>query len=105
MKNVSKMLETKCSNNVLKILGDFWTLAIIQTLYDGEKRFCQLERDLIIASPTTLTNRLRKLEEQKLVIKKKETLDKLSVTYALTQKGLEVVPILKQINIFSQKYL
>lgn len=89
----------------LKILGDFWTLYIIQALEIQEKRFCQLERDLIGINPTTLTNRLKKLEQEKIIQRREEVLDKLSVSYILTDKGKAILPILKEIQIFSNKFL
>ena len=100
MKNVKS-----CTTKELKMLGDFWTLAIIQALYDGEKRFSQLERELADANPSTLTNRLKKLEKQKIIQRKKETLDKLSVVYSLTDKGRGILPVLEQIRIFAEKFL
>lgn len=87
------------------MLGDYWTLAIIQTLADGEKRFSQIERELVDINPTTLTNRLKKLEEQQVIKRKAETLDKLSVVYLLTQKGIGILPVLHQIRIFAQNHL
>lgn len=97
--------EIKCSTKELKILGDFWTLELIQALSGGEKRFSQLEKSLTNVSPTTLTNRLKKLEAQKIISSKKETIDKISVVYSLTNKGEAVLPILKQIKIFADNYL
>lgn len=94
-----------CSSSDLKILGDYWTLHIIQALSYHEKRFCELQRDLSFVSPTTLTSRLKKLTKLGLVNKKKETIDKLSVIYFLTEKGRGVLPILREIKKFAQKFL
>jgi DNA-binding HxlR family transcriptional regulator len=96
---------TKCSPLELKMLGDFWTLAIIQALDTNEMRFSEIERELAKASPTTLTNRLKKLEEQKLIKRKEETVDKLSVVYSLTDKGQGILPILHEIRLFANKFL
>ena len=87
------------------MLGDFWTLQIIQVLSDGEKRFSRLESELPLINPTTLTNRLKRLESQKIIKRKEETLDKLSVVYCLTEKGQGILPVLHQIKIFADKYL
>lgn len=95
----------KCSNTELKMLGDFWTLSIVQALNDSEKRFSELQRELTKASPTTLTNRLKKLEEQRIIKRKEETVDKLSVVYSLTDKGRGILPILKEIQVFATKFL
>ncbi len=102
MKSVS---HGKCSTTELKMLGDFWTLAIVQALNNSEKRFSELQRELTKASPTTLTNRLKKLEEQKIIKRKEETVDKLSVVYSLTDKGQGILPILREIQLFATKFL
>lgn len=102
MKNAN---QGKCSNTELKMLGDFWTLAIVQALTDSEKRFSQLERELVKASPTTLTDRLKKLEKQKIIKRKEESVDKLSVVYSLTDKGRGILPILREIHIFANQFL
>ena len=98
-------VHSKCSNKELKMLGDFWTLAIIQALRDGDKRFACLERDLSGVNPTTLTSRLKKLESQGIIKRQEETVDKLSVVYSLTHKGTGILPILKEIRLFADKFL
>lgn len=97
--------STKCSSTELKMLGDFWTLEIIQALSESEKRFSEIERALVTINPTTLSNRLKKLEKQNILVRKLETVDKLSVVYALTKKGQGILPVLHQIKLFAKKYL
>jgi DNA-binding HxlR family transcriptional regulator len=99
------MPTPKCSAKELKILGDFWTLEIIQALAEQPMRFSQIERALPTINPTTLTNRLKKLETQLLITRQSKTIDKLSVVYVLTKKGLGILPILNQIKLFAKKYL
>lgn len=98
-------IKNKCSTTELKMLGDFWALMVIQTLNSSEKRFAQLAREVPLVNPRTLTNRLKKLEKQGIVERKKKTIDKLSVTYNLTEKGKGILPVLEQIKIFADKYL
>ncbi len=97
--------EEKCSTKELKMLGDFWTLAIIQAIDGGEKRFAQLERELSQVNPTTLSTRLKKLEKQGVIKRQEETIDKLSVVYSLTEKGQGIIPILAEIRKFAEKFL
>lgn len=105
MSTQQKISMRKCSAHELKMLGDFWTLEIIQALADGEKRFCELERLLLEINPTTLTNRLKKLTAQRVIERQKETVDKISVVYMLTRKGRGVLPVLEQMKIFAETYL
>lgn len=104
-KPVDKHSSHKCSLAVLKLLGDYWNLVIIESLAAGEKRFSQLERELPRVNPTTLSNRLKKLEDQKIIHRQEETVDKLSVVYTLTDIGQRILPILEQIKIFGDQFL
>jgi DNA-binding HxlR family transcriptional regulator len=96
---------TPCSSKSMKMLGDFWTLSIIDSLNSGEKRFSQLEKSLENCNPVTLSNRLKKLEADGMIERREETVDKLSVVYSLTKKGKGIIPILRQIQKFADSYL
>jgi DNA-binding HxlR family transcriptional regulator len=87
----------------IKLLGDYWSLRIIDELSRGEKRFCSLQRELDNLNPVTLTSRLKKLEKAKIIKRNAGTLDKLSVTYELTDLGLNVLPVINAVNEFSIK--
>jgi DNA-binding HxlR family transcriptional regulator len=91
--------------NGLKLLGDVWTLCIISNLATDELRFNEIQRAIQGINPATLSARLKKLEKEKIVERKEETVNKLSVTYALTDKGRGILPILKEIQIFAEKFL
>ncbi len=105
MKRITSSTQHACATTELKLLGDFWTLAIIQALQVGEKRFSELQRELEKASPTTLANRLKKLEKAKLIQRRTETLDKLSVVYILSSKGEGILPVLHEIKVFADRFL
>ena len=89
----------------LKIFGDAWTLAIIWVLSQATHRFNELQRTLGNISPTTLTDRLKKLESYGLIEAQKQTIDQLSVIYTLTDKGKKMLPVLGAIEQFSRKLL
>lgn len=105
MSSMQKNNHSKCSSRELEILGDYWILNIIQILGDGEKRFTQLERELPKINPTTLTNRLKNLEKKKIINRSVKSLNKLSVVYRLSDKGKGILPVLRQIKIFANKFL
>ena len=92
-------------NNGIKMLGDVWILCIIGTLSKDDLRFNELQRAIIGINPTTLANRLKKLEKEKMIARKEETVDKLSVIYSLTDKGKAILPTLKEIQLFADKFL
>lgn len=87
----------------LKLLADYWTLRIIDALQKGEVRYCELQRQVDNVNPVTLTDRLKKLEDARLINRSEETLSKVSVTYSLTHLGREILPIIKAVNRFSEK--
>lgn len=86
-----------------KVVGDAWTLAIIDVLSETTRRFNELQRAVDV-SPTTLTDRLKKLEQLGLIAQQKQTVDQLSVIYSLTEKGKEMLPVLRAIESFSKKF-
>lgn len=85
----------------LKLLGDYYILRIINALSDSELRYCDLQRDIDGLNPTTFTNRLKKMEDARLV-KRREAKDG-SVTYGLTHLGQDCLPVIKAINTFASK--
>jgi DNA-binding HxlR family transcriptional regulator len=87
-----------------KLVGDFWNLRTIDIIGTGELRFAEIERGLGTCNPVTITSRLKRLEEQGVLIRHTQTRDKQSVTYRLTQKGLDLLPILAAIKSFTRQY-
>ncbi len=87
----------------MKLLGDFWTLRIIDELRDGSLRFCDLQRRLGGLNPATLTNRLKTLEEAHVIVRAEETFDKISVAYSLTELGTEALPVIAALDAFADK--
>lgn len=61
------------------MIGYVHILCIINNLSNKEIRFNELQRAMDGLSPVTLSKRLKKLESVKLIIRKEDTLDKLSV--------------------------
>lgn len=92
-------------NKAMKMLGDAWILCIVGTLGNGKLRFNQLQRAIPAINPASLANRLKKLEKGKIVKRRVEAVDKLSVEYILTDKGRGILPVIKDIQIFADKFL
>lgn len=92
-------------HQALRIFGDAWNLLIVRGLSETAQRFNELQRNLGGISPTTLTDRLKKLESYGLIVQEKQTVDQLSVIYSLTDKGKKMLPILQAIESFSKKFL
>jgi DNA-binding HxlR family transcriptional regulator len=82
-----------------------WTLLLVRDLAAGTSRFCELERSLAGISPRTLSLRLRALEEEGIV--KRETFGEVPprVEYALTEKGLALLPIVDGMREYGRRWL
>jgi DNA-binding HxlR family transcriptional regulator len=82
-----------------------WTLLLIRDLAEGRSRFCELERSLQGISPRTLSLRLRALEEEGIV--ERQTFPEVPprVEYALTEKGLALLPIIEDMRSYGERWL
>lgn len=88
----------------LKLLGDEWVLSILCNLSRNKLRFNELQRAVGGVNPTTLTNRLKKLEQEGIVAREEETVDKVSVVYDLTEKGQAILPITREFRKFAEMF-
>ena len=82
-----------------------WTLLLVRDLAEGRTRFCELERSLAGISPRTLSLRLRALEEEGIV--ERHTFPEVPprVEYALTEKGLALLPIIEDMRSYGERWL
>jgi DNA-binding HxlR family transcriptional regulator len=83
----------------LKILGDFWTMMIIDMLSDGPLRFRDLEKKIENVNTATLSTRLKNLQAAGLLTRTEQS--RADVTYELTPLGQQAIPILTAVNDFS----
>lgn len=99
-------IETKpgCIQKALQILGDKWSPLLIGQLVAGAKTFGDLEIQLAGISPRTLSARLVKLEEDKIVTKKQYNAHPPRYRYELTDKGVALTKILVEMADWGEKY-
>ena len=82
-----------------------WTLLLVRDLAEGRSRFCELERSLQGISPRTLSLRLRALEEEGIVERLSYPEVPPRVEYALTRKGLALLPIIEDMRAYGKRWL
>lgn len=82
-----------------------WTLLLVRDLAEGRSRFCELERSLAGISPRTLSLRLRALEEEGIVERLTFAEVPPRVEYALTDKGLALLPIIEGMREYGTQWL
>ena len=89
----------------LEIWGDKWSLLIIRDLMFAKQ--CTYG-DFLKASEGIATNilaaRLQVLEENKIIEKLDHPDSKAKVLYRLTRKGIDLLPIILEINLWAEKY-
>lgn len=88
-KGVSCPVET-----TLAVMAGRWKVLIIHQLVDGPKRFNQLQRELGAITHRTLTQQLREMEEDGLVIRTDYSEIPPRVDYTLSPRGMTLEPIL-----------
>ncbi len=81
----------------LKIIGSKWTLMILYSLFEGTKRFGELQ-DSLGLSPRTLALRLQQLEQDGIITKKAYAEVPPRVEYSLTEKGRSLHKVIKDLS-------
>lgn len=99
-------LEPKagCIAGAMEIIGSKWTALILRDLFSGPKRFCELEKSVGNINPRTLSQRLDDLECHGIITKQSFNEVPPRTEYALTEKGEDLLPILKQMATWGTKY-
>jgi DNA-binding HxlR family transcriptional regulator len=85
------------------IIGERWTVLILRELFLGTTRYNQFLRGLSRISPTLLSKRLKTLEENGLIIRKRPTGQK-SHEYYLTACGRELEPLIEHLAVWGMRW-
>ena len=111
MKNLThstsvKPLEPRvgCIASAMEIIGNKWTALILRDLASGPKRFGELEKSVGNINPRTLSQRLDDLERCEILTKQSFHEVPPRIEYTLTQKGKDLIPVLKQMAEWGTKY-
>jgi DNA-binding HxlR family transcriptional regulator len=91
-------------NPILETIGDHWTLGIIHELSAGPRRTLDLFGAFTGLSTKTLTARLKMLKKSGLVERKSFPETPPRVEYSLTEKGREVLPVLRALADVAHKW-
>jgi DNA-binding HxlR family transcriptional regulator len=92
-------------NFALEIFGDKWTFLIIRDLmFKGKHYFGEFLLSEEKIATNILADRLFLLEDQGIIYKSKDEKHKQKIIYRLTRKGIDLVPILIEIIMWSAKY-
>jgi DNA-binding HxlR family transcriptional regulator len=81
--------------DALAAVGDRWTLLIVAALLDGPRRFGELQAEVDSIAPNVLTQRLRALERNALVIARPYSERPPRFVYELSASGRELADALR----------
>ena len=79
----------------LERVGDRWSLLLIEARLDGPRRFGELTSDVDGIAPNILSDRLRRLEGERIIRATPYSERPRRFTYALTDEGLELAGVLR----------
>ncbi|MNY25360.1 HTH-type transcriptional regulator YodB [compost metagenome] len=100
-----KMRSNCPISSSLDIWGDKWSLLIVRDLMFSKQ--CTygdfLKSDEKIAT-NILASRLQMLETNGIINKQDHPQSKAKVLYKLTQKGIDLLPVMIEINLWAEKY-
>jgi DNA-binding HxlR family transcriptional regulator len=90
-----KPVERSALEEALVRVGDRWTLLLVDALMDGPRRFNELADALTGIAPNILTQRLRHLEREHLLLARPYSERPPRFAYELTERGRELAGALR----------
>ena len=92
--------------STLDIVGDKWSLLIVRDmLFQGKRTFKDFSSSSEKIAPGILSARLKWLEDNGLITKQKLPANQKENIYLLTEKGIELTPIITEIILWSDRNL
>ncbi|WP_338868022.1 helix-turn-helix domain-containing protein [Spirosoma sp. SC4-14] len=97
-------LEEKCTlNELIHLLSKRWLTEVLFSIEEGNNRFSSLKEDLKLISDNILADRLRLLEQHKLIVRNDNFREvPARVEYALTTTGEKLSEMLDVMCKFSE---
>jgi DNA-binding HxlR family transcriptional regulator len=107
MRTMGQVHDSSCCSVAAcaEILGAKWTAVLVHDLSEGARRFGELERSCRGISPRTLSERLRALEQEGIVVRRSYPESPPRVEYELTPKGQDLLPIIEEMRRFGHAWL
>ena len=94
-------------NLTLEVVGDKWSLLVIRDMIFGNRRHFRelLTRSEEGIASNILADRLKRLVEQGIISKADDPTHKQKSIYSLTQRGIELLPVIAQMAVWGLKHL
>lgn len=89
----------------IELIGARWSGAILRAVATDQHRYAQIKAAVPGLSDTMLAQRLRSLEDEGLIERRVLPSSPVQVEYHLTQKGLDLEPVMEAIRAWSHKWI
>jgi DNA-binding HxlR family transcriptional regulator len=80
--------------STLDLVGDRWTLLVLRDLFGGKRRFDEFLGSPEAIATNILSERLARLERERLVVRARDPDDGRRILYELTARGRSLQPVL-----------
>ncbi len=95
----------ECSiEKTLEVIGGKWSFLVLRELFEGTKRFGELQRQIRTISPKSLSDTLRHLEASGILERHAYPTVPVTVEYTLTPKGQDLHQILHDMKLWAAKW-
>jgi DNA-binding HxlR family transcriptional regulator len=99
--------EPLCASytRAIEIIGRRWTGGILWSLMGGRTRFSEIAHAIPGLSDRLLSERLKELEAEGLVVRTVTACTPVRIDYSLTEKARALVPVLRSLKKWSETWL
>lgn len=91
--------------SAFSILGKRWNGLIIQSLMTGPKRFRDISSLIPSMSDKMLSERMKDLENEGILIRHVYPETPVRIEYELTDKGRALRPVMEQVQLWAEKWI
>ena len=104
---MSEAISPVCTrfHRAVELIGGRWTGAIIRTLLQGKTRYAQLKAAVPDITDRMLSERLRFLETEGVVLRRVLPASPVRVEYELTEKGHSLERALNEIGSWAERWI
>ncbi|MBF8417277.1 winged helix-turn-helix transcriptional regulator [Heyndrickxia coagulans] len=88
-----------------QLLGKRWVGVIIRVLSDGPMRFNEMAERIPHISQKVLSERLKELEDQGILVREVYPESPVRIEYRLTEKGEAIKPVLDEVQNWADKWV
>lgn len=92
-------------HEAIELVGKRWTGAIISVLMDGPRRFCELQEAVPGLHDRLLSERLKELEAEDIVVRRVYPETPVRIAYELTAKGRDLERVVAEVQRWANRWV